>query len=63
LATTIDQRFAQVQSVLNPLRTASGFVPTTQITATQAAALTGALDALGQPVSQVAAALARPPLR
>jgi iron uptake system component EfeO len=57
LAATLDQRFAAVQAALATYRDGDGFVSYTQLTDTDTRALAQAVDALAQPLSQVAAVI------
>jgi iron uptake system component EfeO len=57
LATSIAARFGEVQSALDAHRSEDGFVPFTDVTAAQVKALAQAVDALAEPLSQVAAKL------
>ena len=55
LATTIDQRFAAVLDALQPFQKGSGYVPFTDLTTAQTQNLSTLIDALADPLSQVAA--------
>jgi iron uptake system component EfeO len=55
LAKEIDQRFADVQNALAPYRTGDGFVLYGELTEADKRKLSQAIDALGEPLSQVAA--------
>jgi len=57
LASTIDRRFAEVQSDLDAHRDGDSFVPYPTVTPDQVKALAQAVDALAEPLSQVAAKL------
>ena len=57
LATSIAARFGEVQAALDAHRSGDGFVPFTDVTAAQVKALAQAVDALAEPLSQVAAKL------
>ena len=57
LATSIAARFGEVQAALDAHRSGEGFVPFTDVTAAQVKALAQAVDALAEPLSQVAAKL------
>jgi iron uptake system component EfeO len=57
LATSIAARFGEVQAALDVHRSGEGFVPFTDVTAAQVKALAQAVDALAEPLSQVAAKL------
>jgi iron uptake system component EfeO len=57
LAGAVDARFADVQTVLDSHRTATGFVPYTDLTADQVRDLARAADALGEPLSHLTAAV------
>jgi len=57
LATSIAARFGEVQAALDAHRSGDGFVPFTDVTAAQVRALAQAVDALAEPLSQVAAKL------
>ncbi|MHA6780283.1 iron uptake system protein EfeO [Pseudonocardia saturnea] len=54
LGPLLDERFAALDSVLETYRSGDGFVLYTDLTPEDIKALTDALDALGEPVSQVA---------
>jgi iron uptake system component EfeO len=58
LAAQIDERFADVDSALRPYRRGTGFVPYTALTKTDTRALSRAIDALAEPLSQVGAIVA-----
>jgi iron uptake system component EfeO len=58
LAKEIDERFADVESALEPYRTATGFVPYTALSKADTRALSRSIDALAEPLSQVGAAVA-----
>jgi iron uptake system component EfeO len=53
LATTLDDRFAALQLDLDKYRAGDGFVPYTQLTPVQVKSLSVAVDALGEPLSQL----------
>jgi iron uptake system component EfeO len=54
LAATVTERFASVESLLAQHRAGDGFVPYTALTKDQVRALAQAVDALAEPLSQVA---------
>jgi iron uptake system component EfeO len=54
LGPTLDQRFAAVDSLLEGYRNGDGFVLYTELTPDDVKKMTEAVDALGEPVSQVA---------
>ena len=58
LASTVAARFADVQSALQPYRTADGWVDYQTVTAAQRRALSQKVDALAEPLSTVAAQVA-----
>jgi iron uptake system component EfeO len=60
LATTIDQRFAAVTAALAPYRTGDTFVLYTALTSDDTRKLSQVIDALGEPLSEVAAKLGEP---
>jgi iron uptake system component EfeO len=55
LAATIDQRFADVLAALAPFKKGTAYVPYTTLTASDTQNLSTLIDALGDPLSQVAA--------
>jgi iron uptake system EfeUOB component EfeO/EfeM len=57
LAMSIAARFGEVQAALDEQRSGEGFVPFTAVTAAQVKALAQSVDALAEPLSQVAAKL------
>ncbi len=59
LATEIEQRFAAVDQALDPYRRGDGFVIYGELTAQDKRKLAQAIDALGEPLSQVAATVAQ----
>lgn len=61
LAGQIAQRFAAVGKVLAPWRRGSGFIPFNQLSSADARRLAQAVDAVAEPLSQVAAKLTQPP--
>ncbi|GAA4919912.1 iron uptake system component EfeO [Actinomycetospora succinea] len=58
LGPTLDQRFADVDAVLEQYRSGDGYVLYTQLTEQDKQRMTQAVDALGEPVSQVAGLVA-----
>jgi iron uptake system component EfeO len=59
LARQIDERFADVHSALRPYRRGTGFVAYTTLGKADTRALSRSIDALAEPLSQVAATVAR----
>ena len=57
LTATLDDRFAAVTTVLDTYRRGDGFVDYATVTAAQRRQLATELDALAEPVSQLAAAV------
>ncbi len=57
LGATLDQRFADVDTLLEGYRQGDGFVLYTQLTEEDKKKMTAAIDALSEPVSQVAGAV------
>ncbi|MDN5917017.1 MAG: EfeM/EfeO family lipoprotein [Pseudonocardia sp.] len=57
LGTTLDQRFADVEKLLETYRQGDGFVLYTSLTEEDKKKMTAAVDALAEPVSQVAGAV------
>ncbi len=55
LGPVIDQRFRDVETALKPYATANGYVPYTQLSQDDTKKLSQVIDALAEPVSQVAA--------
>ena len=55
LADTLDERFATLQGLLDQYREGDGFVPYTDLTRAQVRELSAAVDALGEPLSQLTA--------
>ena len=60
LATTVGQRFDDVQRALDPYRSGDGFVAYTLLTIDQTRSLGQLVDALAEPLSRVAAELVSP---
>ena len=58
LARTIDARFADVAEALAPYKSGFGFVPYTDLTRADTRKLSRAIDALAEPLSNVAALVA-----
>jgi iron uptake system component EfeO len=55
LKASLDQRFAQLQALLDRHRTEGGFVSYATVTQERRRALSAALDALSEPLSRLAA--------
>lgn len=55
LATTLDERFAAVQTALDAYRRGDGFMSYTELTADQVKALADTVDALSEPLSKLTA--------
>lgn len=60
LATLVDARVGDVQTVLDAHRTATGFVPYTDLSSSDIQTLARAVDALGEPLSQLTATVLAP---
>ncbi|RYV52020.1 iron uptake system protein EfeO [Pengzhenrongella frigida] len=57
LATTLDERFADVQLLLDAHRAGDGFAMYTDLTSDEVRALANAVDALGEPLSRLTSAV------
>lgn len=60
LATLVDGRVGDVQAVLDAHRTATGFVPYTDLSSSDVQTLARVVDALGEPLSRLTAAVLAP---